>query len=248
MATATTLFLNITMSDIYILSIETATPLCSVSLAKNGVTLHEIVGEEPNMHASSLTLFIDQLLQKASLQMKDLSAIAVSKGPGSYTGLRIGVSAAKGLCYALDIPMIANNTLGAMYHGFMAISGELSDKTLLFPMIDARRQEVYTQVLGSQAQVIETTKALIVDATSFDSYLAEGYHLIFFGSGADKFEEQFQENPAIQVALGFDAKASFQDALSYEKFQAGEFEDVAYFEPYYLKDFMVTAPKKSPLL
>ena len=120
------------------------------------------------MHASSLTLFIDQLLQKASLQMKDLSAIAVSKGPGSYTGLRIGVSAAKGLCYALDIPMIANNTLDAMYHGFMAISGELSDKTLLFPMIDARRQEVYTQVLDSQAQVIESTKALIVDATSFD--------------------------------------------------------------------------------
>ncbi len=245
---ATTLFLKITMSDIYILSIETATPLCSVSLAKNGVTLHEIVGEEANMHASSLTLFIESLLQETSLTMNDLSAVAVSMKPGSYTGLRIGVSAAKGLCYALDIPMIANNTLDAMYRGFMAGSPQVSDKTLLLPMIDARRQEVYTQVLNCEGQVIESTKALIVDAGSFDSYLADGHDLIFFGSGADKFDEQFKENASIQVALGFDAKASSQDALAYEKFQAGDFEDVAYFEPYYLKDFMVTAPKKSPLL
>lgn len=241
-------FHNYTMSDIYILSIDTATPLCSVSISKNGSTVYELVGDDPNMHASSLTLFVKRVLEKANLEMNQLSAVAVSKGPGSYTGLRIGVSVAKGLCYALDIPLIANNTLEAMFSGFQQLSSITDESTLLLPMIDARRQEVYTQVFSVKGQIIEETKALIVDTDTFNSYLENGKNLIFFGSGADKFEEMFRKQPAIEIYVGFDTKASFQDAISFEKFQQSQFEDVAYFEPFYLKDFVVSTPKKSPLL
>lgn len=241
-------FHNYTMSDIYILSIDTATPLCSVSLSKNGSTVYELVGDEPNMHASSLTLFVQRVLEEGNVDMSQLSAVAVSKGPGSYTGLRIGVSVAKGLCYALDIPMIANNTLEAMFSGFRGLSTKADESTLFFPMIDARRQEVYTQVFSLNGEIIEETKALIVDADTFNTYLENGNNLIFFGSGADKFEELFSSQSAIQIQVSFDTKASFQDAISFEKFQQNQFEDVAYFEPFYLKDFVVSAPKKSPLL
>ncbi len=237
------------MSDTYILSIETATNQCSVSLSNQGQPFLEVRGEEANLHASKLTLFIQELLDKAGLRFKQLSAIAVSMGPGSYTGLRIGVSTAKGLCYALDIPLIANNTLEALAIGFIQKNLiDVNDKTLLLPMIDARRREVYTAFYRTDGTLFKETAALIIDEKSFDSYLDEGYKLILFGSGADKFVPTFEEEDRIQVIEGFDSFAVFQDSMSFLKFQNGNFEDVAYFEPFYLKDFVASTPKKIPLL
>jgi len=237
------------MSNSYILSIETATNQCSVSLSDQGKHLFTVVGEEPNLHATKLTVFIQELMDKAELKLNQLSAIAVSKGPGSYTGLRIGVSTAKGLCYALDIPLISNNTLEALVEGFKREYADLlPGKVLLLPMIDARRREVYTAVFSSEGTLIRETEALIVDENSFDHYLEEGYKLILFGSGADKFISTFENNDNIQVIPEFDSFAIYQDSVSYKKYQDQIFEDVAYFEPFYLKDFVASTPKKSPLL
>lgn len=236
------------MSNSYILSIETATNLCSVSLSNHGQNLCSVVGNEPNLHATKLTVFIQELMEKAALSLDQLHAVAVSMGPGSYTGLRIGVSTAKGLCYALDIPLIANNTLEALKDGFMAKYPQSDDKVLLLPMIDARRREVYTAVFHADGSLYKKTEALIIDEHTFDGYLNEGYRLVLFGSGADKFIPTFENNDKVQVIAGFDSIANFQDEVSYKKFVDQKFEDVAYFEPFYLKDFVATTPKKSPLL
>lgn len=240
---------NKMMSNSYILAIETATNLCSVSLSNHGEHVLSVVGEEPNLHATKLTIFIQELLEKAGLQFNHLAAVAVSMGPGSYTGLRIGVSTAKGLCYALDIPLIANNTLDALVAGLLAHHTlELDRKTLLLPMIDARRREVYTAVYSNDGSLIKQTEALIIDEESFNPYLEQGFKLVLFGSGADKFKETFENNSSVQVISGFDSLAFYQDALSFQKYQDEGFEDVAYFEPFYLKDFVATTPKKSPFL
>lgn len=236
------------MSNSYILAIETATNLCSVSLSNHGKQICAVIGNEPNLHATKLTVFIQELMEKTQVSLNQLAAVAVSMGPGSYTGLRIGVSTAKGLCYALDIPLIANNTLEALCSGFKAKYQDLNSKTLLLPMIDARRREVYTAVFNADGSWMKETEALIVDENTFDHYLDQGDDLILFGSGADKFIPTFGNNPQIQVVPNFDSIASFQDQKSFEKFQNQQFEDVAYFEPFYLKDFVATTPKKSPLL
>ncbi|WP_254530130.1 MULTISPECIES: tRNA (adenosine(37)-N6)-threonylcarbamoyltransferase complex dimerization subunit type 1 TsaB [unclassified Sphingobacterium] len=236
------------MSNSYILSIETATNLCSVSLSNHGQNLCSVVGNEPNLHATKLTVFIQELMDKAAMSLDQLAAVAVSMGPGSYTGLRIGVSTAKGLCYALDIPLIANNTLEALKDGFMAKYPQSDHKVLLLPMIDARRREVYTAVFHTDGSLYKETEALIIDEHTFDGYLNDGYRLILFGSGADKFMPTFENNDQVQVIAGFDSIANFQDEVSYKKFVDQKFEDVAYFEPFYLKDFVATTPKKSPLL
>lgn len=236
------------MSNSYILSIETATNLCSVSLSNHGQNLFSVVGNEPNLHATKLTIFIQELMDKAAMTLDQLAAVAVSMGPGSYTGLRIGVSTAKGLCYALDIPLIANNTLEALKDGFIAKNPQADDKVLLLPMIDARRREVYTAVFRADGSLYKETEALIIDEHTFDGYLNEGYRLVLFGSGADKFTPTFENNDKVKVIAGFDSIANFQDEVSYRKLQDQKFEDVAYFEPFYLKDFVATTPKKSPLL
>lgn len=236
------------MSNSYILSIETATNLCSVSLSNHGQNLCSVVGDEPNLHATKLTVFIQELMDKAAMSLDQLAAVAVSMGPGSYTGLRIAVSTAKGLCYALDIPLIANNTLEALKDGFMAKYPQSDHKVLLLPMIDARRREVYTAVFHTDGSLYKETEALIIDEHTFDGYLNDGYRLILFGSGADKFMTTFENNDQVQVIAGFDSIANYQDEVSYKKFVDQKFEDVAYFEPFYLKDFVATTPKKSPLL
>jgi len=236
------------MSNSYILFIETATNICSVSLSENDKVIHAHVGELPNMHAANLTIFINDLLERAKIGFNQLSAVAVSKGPGSYTGLRIGVSVAKGLCYALDIPLIGNNTLDVLVGGYLANFDKPDEPTLLLPMIDARRQEVYTATYDVNGLLLQPTEALIVDENSFDSYTSAGYHLKLFGSGADKFEEMFRKNPNIKIISNFEALAEFQNKISYDRYKTKDFEDLAYFEPFYLKDFMVTISKKQPLL
>jgi len=223
-----------------ILQIETATTSCSVSLAENGKTIAVNEQNERNIHASHITLFIEDVLKKAGYSLKDMNAVAVSMGPGSYTGLRIGVSAAKGLCYALDIPLISVSTLESMVKGVS--EHFLSDQILFCPMIDARRMEVYTAVFDQALNQISGIEAKIIDEGSFADLLADN-RIVFFGDGAEKCRSVLDSNKNAEFLTEFVNSAKHMSALSFIKFQKEKFEDVAYFEPYYLKDFLVTTPK-----
>ncbi|MBD3748811.1 MAG: tRNA (adenosine(37)-N6)-threonylcarbamoyltransferase complex dimerization subunit type 1 TsaB [Sphingobacteriales bacterium] len=220
-----------------ILQIETATQTCSVALAQDGVLLAYKEQTERNIHASVITLFIEELMQKADKKFQDLEAIAVSMGPGSYTGLRIGVSTAKGLCYALDIPLIAVNTLEAMSSGFVANHFSVNSQTLFCPMIDARRMEVYCAIFNAETQQIQETKAEIIDEHSFKHLLTSNI-IYFFGDGATKCESVLGLHLNARVIDDFENSARHLTRLAHEKFLKNEFEDVAYFEPFYLKDFI----------
>jgi len=227
-----------------ILQIETATQVCSVALAANGDTIVSYDIDEPNVHASRLTLLITEAMQTQGLSFSDLAAVAVSKGPGSYTGLRIGVSTAKGLCYATDLPLIGVDTLAGMAEGFAAkYAGRIDEKVWLCPMVDARRMEVYSAVYNSQLRLVSPLAATIIDAQSFD-FVEPGQKIRLFGSGADKLEALFAGSEQVEVIPGFKNSAHHLSRLAYKAFMDQDFEDVAYFEPYYLKDFVTTTPKK----
>lgn len=232
--------------DAYILHIETSGIFCSVSLAKNGETLAIKYIDEPNQHASKLTTLISRIIEEAMPASASLSAIAISQGPGSYTGLRIGVSTAKGLCYGWDIPLIAVPTLQAMFAGFAEKHLDLIEKNAGYiPMIDARRMEVYMMAFDAEGNVLEDTKALIVEESSLDSFFKTKDKMYIFGRGAEKLKELFEEEPRINCVPGFEPRAEYMHALAYNKFRENDFEDVAYFEPFYLKDFVPTQPKKN---
>ncbi len=227
-----------------ILQIETATASCSIALANEGNVLgfKQITGR--NVHAERITLFIEELIMQAGIKYNDLSAIAVSCGPGSYTGLRIGISTAKGLCFALDKPLIAVETLEAMASGLAnRYSGAMDGDTLLCPMIDARRMEVYTAVFTSDGIRVKPTSATIIDERSFGDLL-QGRKILFFGDGAEKCQTVLAGNNNARFLPDFANSATDMTATAYEKFQKKDFEDVAYFEPYYLKDF-IAGKKKS---
>ncbi|MGV6830999.1 MAG: tRNA (adenosine(37)-N6)-threonylcarbamoyltransferase complex dimerization subunit type 1 TsaB [bacterium] len=221
----------------YILSIETATTNCSVSLSYKGETLFlkEDYGQNYS-HAERLHVYIEELLTEAKIDKNQLDAIAVSKGPGSYTGLRIGVSTAKGLCYALDIPLIAVATLEHLAHQVSIEEG------LIIPMLDARRMEVYTATFNHQFELLETTIAKVLDENSFQNLLDE-HQVYFIGNGTSKLAEicKHQNAHFIHDKL---PSAQQMSALAYQYFEEAQFEDVAYFEPYYLKDFIVLTKKK----
>jgi len=224
-----------------ILGIETSTKICSVAVSdgKKILAIEEEGGEYS--HSEKLTIFIQKVLDRAKLQLKDIDAFAVSKGPGSYTGLRIGVSVAKGLCYALDKPLIAVDTLQAMAKNVAALSNQ--PDALFSPMIDARRMEVYTALYDKENNSITPITAKIIDKNSFSEELT-AQKIIFFGDGAEKCAEVLGENVN---ATFFDEglpSAEFVNQIAFDKYQNQEFEDVAYFEPYYLKDFVATTPKK----
>jgi len=231
-----------TMNNL-ILQIDTSTTICSVALSENGQTLQVLDLDEPNAHAAKLTILIAEVLKQTNRTIQDLSAVAVSMGPGSYTGLRIGVSTAKGLCYALDIPLIAINTLEALFLGYKEQFGLTAGDAYL-PMIDARRMEVYTAVYDHNAALVKATSAEIIDFDYFNELLLNYNRVHLFGSGADKFEDLFNATDRVNVLSGFDDSAAFLSTLAFDKFQRKEFEDVAYFEPFYLKDFLVTTAKK----
>ncbi|MDR6735110.1 MULTISPECIES: tRNA (adenosine(37)-N6)-threonylcarbamoyltransferase complex dimerization subunit type 1 TsaB [unclassified Sphingobacterium] len=226
-----------------ILQIDTSTTVCSVALSENGQTLHVINLDEPNAHAAKLTILIEEILKQTGRKMQDLSAVAVSMGPGSYTGLRIGVSTAKGLCYALDIPLIAINTLEALFLGYKSQFGVTVGEAYL-PMLDARRMEVYTAVYNHDAALVRATSAEIIDIEYFNGLLLDYDRVQLFGSGADKFETLFSSTERVNILSGFKDSAAFLSPLAFEKFERKLFEDVAYFEPFYLKDFVVTTAKK----
>lgn len=220
----------------YILNIETATRNCSVALAKDGKTiLCKEIAEVGYSHAERLHVFIEQILVESGITYKDLKAIAVSQGPGSYTGLRIGVSAAKGLCYALEIPLIAIDTLEVLARQAVMEEG------IIIPMIDARRMEVYSAIFDSNFKKIRDVKAEIIDENSF-AETAE--NIYFVGDCQQKCQTVLiQENFIFLPEIVFPS-ANQMSALSFEKFANNQFEDVAYFEPFYLKDFMVTTSTK----
>ncbi|MGY3211077.1 tRNA (adenosine(37)-N6)-threonylcarbamoyltransferase complex dimerization subunit type 1 TsaB [Mucilaginibacter sp. HD30] len=220
-----------------ILQIETATTVCSVALANRGEVIAFKEIDQRNIHAEVITVFIDEILKNAGIKYNELDAVAVSSGPGSYTGLRIGVSTAKGLCYALDKPLIAVETLEAMAEGIIArgVNGDI----LLCPMIDARRMEVYTALFDAAGNRVQATNAAIIDENSFSAQL-EKSKILFFGDGAPKCRETLSGNANALFIGNFTNSAVHLTKKAYQKFQAGQFEDVAYYEPYYLKDFLVT--------
>lgn len=222
-----------------ILQIETATQVCSAALSLNGETIALKELQANNIHAGSLTLFIQEVMSSKSYSYSDLDAIAISKGPGSYTGLRIGVSTAKGLCFALDKPLIAIGTLGMMAKGFLKANPNY--KGLICPMIDARRMEVFTAVFDSSLATIEPVSAKIIDEQSFQDQLNKS-QITFIGDGAEKCKAAINHPNAFFSSENFNSAGNMSE-LSLEAFSNRTFEDVAYFEPFYLKDFVLTTPK-----
>jgi tRNA threonylcarbamoyladenosine biosynthesis protein TsaB len=229
-----------------ILNLETATTVCSVSLGKDGQLLafKELNGDYS--HSENLTLFIEEVLQRAHVKLADIDAIAVSKGPGSYTGLRIGVSTAKGLCYSLNKPLIAINTLQHLSSSVSKNpkSNILNSKSLFCPMLDARRMEVYCAVYDLDNKEIKATAAEIIDENSFLDLLKENT-IYFFGDGAEKCKSILSPNKNVIFIDNVLPSAKNMIALSEQVFINKQFEDVAYFEPFYLKDF-IAGKKKDP--
>jgi tRNA threonylcarbamoyladenosine biosynthesis protein TsaB len=219
----------------YILNIETATKNCSVALAKDGKTiLCKEIAEQGYSHAERLHVFIEEIIKEAAITFKDLSAIAVSQGPGSYTGLRIGVSAAKGLCFALDIPLIAADTLQVLASQVKLSSG------LIIPMLDARRMEVYSAIFNIKFKNKRAVQSEIITENSFGDLQETLY---FVGDCAEKCKSVLTKENFIFLDYIKYPSANEMSFLSFEKHKNNDFVDVAYFEPYYLKDFMVTIPK-----
>ncbi|AWA29551.1 tRNA (adenosine(37)-N6)-threonylcarbamoyltransferase complex dimerization subunit type 1 TsaB [Flavobacterium magnum] len=223
----------------YILNIETATKNCSVALAKDGIlVLHREVADQDYSHAEKLHLFIDELLREAGIAYAALDAIAVSQGPGSYTGLRIGVSAAKGLCYALDIPLMAVDTLQVLALGLRNLS--LPGNARIIPMIDARRMEVYSAVFNAEFEKIREVRAEVITPESFQEW---GGPIYVVGDCAEKCKPVLASDAIIFVEDVVFPSAIDMCGLSYESHKKSDTVDVAYFEPYYLKDFFF--PSKS---
>ncbi len=232
-----------------LLNIETSTEVCSVALAENGITFLVKESSEGMNHAKMLTVFIQDLFDENQLSFKSIDAVAVSKGPGSYTGLRIGVSVAKGLCYALDIPLISINSLDILgnyapqnLNGFStADAGNL----LFCPMIDARRMEVFTALYNGNGEQIKPVTAEIVDETFLEDLLAV-HKIMFFGNGAQKCKHKLTHPNALFKGPE-KTSAQFMQNLAQVKYDRNEFEDVAYFEPFYLKNFVAILPKNKIL-
>ena len=239
------------MTDPLILHIETATDICSVALSEGDRKLSLVESDQERSHASLLNSFIRQSLTQAGKELKDLDGIAVSKGPGSYTGLRIGVSTAKGLAYGLEIPLLASGTLESMASGspsHAAIRELISihdDLLLLCPMLDARRMEVYAGFYTIESSLYRKVSADVIDKESYHEIL-EAHPVCFFGNGADKCKAVL-DHPNAHFIDGVNPSATTMITPVLKKYQLKQFEDVAYFEPFYLKDFIATVPKKKVL-
>lgn len=226
-----------------ILSIETSTSICSVALHERGALLALAEIKEPGAHAEKLLLLVDEVFEKAALSFGDLDAVAVSQGPGSYTGLRIGVSTAKGIAYALDIPLIGINTLQAM-----AASQPLNQGEFVVAVLDARRMEVYTQTFGYSNQEITSIAALVLEEGVFASILEKG-RVFFVGDGAEKVKAYAQHpNAVFSGSWEQSLSAKNMGQLAFEKFLRQDLEDLAYFVPNYLKEFKALQSSKNPFV
>ena len=226
-----------------ILSIETSTSICSVAIHEQGELLALAEIKEPGAHAEKLLLLVDEVFEKAGLSFADLDAVAVSQGPGSYTGLRIGVSTAKGIAYALEIPLIGINTLQAM-----AASQSVAPGDYVVAVLDARRKEVYTQTFGDSLQELSPIEALILEEGVFASILEKG-RVYFVGDGVEKVKEEVKSANALFIAdWAISLSAKNMGVLASEKHARQEWEDLAYFVPNYLKEFKALQSTKNPLL
>lgn len=225
-----------------ILHIETATRVCSVALSKDLALLSFRESSSPNTHSTLVTVFINEVLEEAGIVLSRLDAVSVSKGPGSYTGLRIGAAVAKGLCYAQNKPLIAVPTLQAMAVGMGTIPSGSEAPVFLCPMLDARRMEVYCSMYSKDLQELMPTRAVIVQEDSFSEFLGKG-PVLFGGEGAEKCRPLLVHQPNAKFASGFSASAAHMIPLSLARFNAGQFEDTAYFEPFYLKEFVAGKPR-----
>lgn len=225
-----------------ILSIDTSTEVCSVALSDGGKTLRSLEhGGTPN-HASRLAPMIAELMDQACLSLRELEAVAVSSGPGSYTGLRIGVSTAKGIAYAAGLKLIAVPTLSIMARAIFDADPECR---MACPMIDARRMEVYATIIGRDGQIVSPTAAVVVDEDSFGTELAHN-EITFGGNGSDKCRAVLT-SPNAHFVAGIRPLAADMGALAHDRLEAGQVESVAYFEPLYLKEFVATTPKNKVL-
>jgi tRNA threonylcarbamoyladenosine biosynthesis protein TsaB len=229
-----------------ILCLETATPVCSVALCNRSGLVLVRENQSDRSHATQLTQFIGEILKESGLKAGDLEAVAVSKGPGSYTGLRIGVSVAKGIAYGASVPLIGIDTTKSMFNGLISDpSGKYgSDESTLFcPMIDARRMEVYYSVFDARGNVVKEISAEIINEKSF-SDVPEDVRIIFFGEGSNKIVSVAGHKNSIFIR-GFLNSATFMQKPAFDEFDAHHFEDVAYFEPFYLKNFIATIQRKN---
>ena len=227
-----------------ILSIETSTQTSSIAVHNRGVLVSSLHVHIEKSHSEYLTPSIKYLLETSGIEMNSLDAIAISKGPGSYTGLRIGTSTAKGICYALDSKLIAVNTLEAMAFGMSKFYGE---NTLLCPMIDARRMEVYCMVSKKDLTIVEQTNAKIIDQSSFEKLLSKN-EMVFFGNGSLKCKTMLGNNKNASFIDDIHPSAENIGALAWQSYQKNQFEDTAYFEPFYLKDFIAKKPSANKLV
>lgn len=227
-----------------ILNIESSTSVCSVAISIDGAVTSIQESHSKNSHSELITTFCEKVVTEAGLKFSDLDAVSVSKGPGSYTGLRIGVSTAKGFCYALEIPLISVDTLSAMAYGMRNTLNYKSDSNeiLFCPMIDARRMEVYTALFSETLDWIKETTAKIIDKNSFSDYLSSN-KIIFAGDGAAKCKEVLDYKTNAVFVDDFHPSAAYISSIAEQKFQEKEYENTAYFEPYYLKDFVAGIPK-----
>ena len=225
-----------------ILSIETSTTVCSVAIheQENCIDVHEI--SEQNAHSGKLTVLIEEILTKNSLQIKDFDAIAISKGPGSYTGLRIGTSVAKGLCFAANLPLIAVDTLQALALACKTQLTTIPTNTIFMPMIDARRMEVYTSQWNQNMDCIQETSALIVTEDTIHTFSPDTLYYIF-GDGSEKCNPLLTATNITYIPH-ITATAQTIGTLAYQQFTKNDFADLAYFEPFYLKEFQTTVPKE----
>ncbi len=225
-----------------ILCLETATPVCSVALNESCCTIALRETEGQNAHSEKITIFIREVMEVAKIDYSQLDAVAVSKGPGSYTGLRIGVSTAKGICYAADLPLMAIDTLEAMAYGIkVKLGSQIGENDLLIPMIDARRMEVYAAIFDANLDKINDTAALVINENSFED-LRKDHHLWLFGDGAPKLKKIFENQPNISIIDGFKPSAAYMLPLADRALKEKDYVDVAYFEPFYLKDFIAGKP------
>ena len=231
-----------------ILCLETATPVCSVALNDGLKTLALRECKIQNSHSEKITIFIQEVMDEVGIGYNKLDAVAVSKGPGSYTGLRIGVSTAKGVCYGADLPLMAVDTLQAMAYGMCQKLGEQVQPSDLFvPMIDVRRMEVYCAMFDANMNRLQDTQAVVFDSESaplstLNSKLSTLNSLWLFGDGAPKLHNLFKDDPQIQIVDDFSPSAAYMASLTDQALKARDFVDVAYFEPFYLKDFVAGKP------
>lgn len=231
----------------FILHLETSSPVCSVALSKGSEMIRCIESNEANVHSSHLSIFIRKILEETGTAVTNLSAVAVSNGPGSYTGLRIGLSTAKGICYGADLPLITLHSLQVMANWFKKKNlSEIHPNSLIIPLIDARRQEVYAGYYNAQIQPIKNPEAIILHELSFEKMMKQ-YTCLFVGNGADKSKKILKSHYNSRFFPDFVTSALGMIDIAWNMYQQQQFADLAYSEPFYLKQAYTTSSSKKIL-